>query len=181
MPFLLYRVETEKNGGEIRYTRERQIVLGGKSGPFAKHVQEKYRQEPKEDMFWEMEESKIVQALGCDQADKMTIIIDMKPNVKGNVSLYRLKRVWGYSQRDWTPIAVQLMPLHVDKIVADPEQFKAGFNGPCKNELVHEFLYLQGGTQEGTWAWGRVGSVNGALLWPKVFNEFAKTIQEYTK
>ena len=79
-------------------------------------------------------------------------------------------------------MAVQLLPLFVDRSEEDPKQFKAIFIWTKeKGEFVHEFLYLQGGTQEGTWAWGRVGSVNGALLWPPIFNHFAREIFKYTE
>jgi hypothetical protein len=39
----------------------------------------------------------------------------------------------------------------------------------AERDVVGEFLYVQGGTTGGTWNWGPVGSVNGALVWPDAF------------
>jgi hypothetical protein len=33
-------------------------------------------------------------------------------------------------------------------------------------DFTYEFLYVNGGAKGGTWTWGLVGRVNGALLWP---------------
>jgi hypothetical protein len=45
----------------------------------------------------------------------------------------------------------------------------------------NKLLYLQGGIKEGSWVWGRIGSVNGCLLWPDAFNFFVKKILPFTK
>jgi hypothetical protein len=103
----------------------------------------------------------------------------MKPTVERNVSLSQLNKVWGYSQPDWTPIAVQLGALYVGQPDDNPERFKTEFHDPGSKDLIHEFLYLQAGTSVGNWAWGRVGSVNGVLLWPSVFRKFCEVISEY--
>jgi hypothetical protein len=39
----------------------------------------------------------------------------------------------------------------------------------AERDQLGEFLYLQGGVKKGTWNWGMVGRVNGALLWPDAF------------
>jgi hypothetical protein len=92
------------------------------------------------------------------------------------VSLYRVRRAWGYSYPWWTPFAVQLETLYVDAKVAEPEAFKQTFITSVPGDLVHEFLYLQGGTTGGSWTWGRVGSVNAPLLWPDALRYFVKCI-----
>ena len=129
---------------------------------------------------WELSAAELLRALGHD-GERTWFVVDMKPNVRRNVSLYRLTHIWGHSYADWTPVAFQLRTIFVDLRHDDPEGFKQRFRIPGKGDIVHEFLYLQGGSQRSNWAWGRVGSVNGALLWPDAFNHFVKCISQYTK
>lgn len=50
------------------------------------------------------------------------------------------------------------------------EKFKKQFDDRgADGSLVGEFLHLQGGVTGGTWNWGKVGRVNGALLWNDAF------------
>jgi len=66
--------------------------------------------------------------------------------------------------------ALQLDALFSDRYEEDKDKFKASFvKEAAEQEVVGEFLYVQGGTTGGTWNWGKVGSVNGALLWPDAF------------
>jgi hypothetical protein len=97
------------------------------------------------------------------------LVIDLKPNVKRNVSLYEVLDVWGYSYHTWTPIAVCLRELYVDDEREDASTFKDQFDHAGTGHLVGEFLYVQGGVGGGTWNWGMVGRVNGALLWRDAF------------
>ena len=95
----------------------------------------------------------------------------MKPRVAGNVSLYRLLDVWGFSYDSWTPLAIRLRALFGDRQEANPLAFKNSFVDPgIDHSLVGEFLYVQGGVSKGTWNWGQVGRVNGALLWRDAFD-----------
>ena len=43
--------------------------------------------------------------------------------------------------------------------------------------IAHEFLYLNGGTGEGTWNWGMAGSVNGALLFQDAWEYLANQVR----
>jgi hypothetical protein len=64
-------------------------------------------------------------------------------------------------------------------------QFKRKFAFPSEKKLVdnggpvHEFLYLRHERPDRRWHWGRVGMVNGALLWPEVFDHFVQRIKTY--
>jgi|GEM_PF-990097 hypothetical protein len=108
------------------------------------------------------------------------LVIDLKPDWDGVVSLYRLKTIWGYSERACTAICVRLEPLFVDLEVEDSIRFKNEFQLPPGKEPVgpvHEFLYLNHleGVR-GAWTWGQVRNVNGALLWPKALAYFIERI-----
>lgn len=111
---------------------------------------------------------------------KWFFVFDIKPDLEGNVSLYRLDHVWGYSQQTWTPICLRLDPLFVDLEVEDSEEFKHKFQVPPPEERggpVHEFLYVNHPHGvKGRWEWGKVGHVNGALLWPEALAYFIERI-----
>jgi hypothetical protein len=85
------------------------------------------------------------------------VLKDLKPKAKGNVSLYRLTDIWGFSYREWTPICLRLETFFRDKMVRDPDECKREFEFRADHceEIIHEFLYLNGGTsgEPGTGAW----------------------------
>ena len=172
MPFLLYKLSD--HGTTYRQIHE--IALAGKKGPFAKHVLGRMDGGGSRPLEWHLSEAALLQQLDANDVDGNALLIDLKPNVHGNVSLYRLCDVWGFSYETWTPLALRLRPLFIDRDAADPPRFKAKFSNPPQHPSVHEFLYLQGGTNKGTWTWGRVGSVNGALLWPDALRYFLRSM-----
>jgi hypothetical protein len=176
MPFMLYDTRSVPNGKE--YALVRQVKLAGRNGPLATISRSKNSQ-VEIPFHWHATGSEIVAQLGG--TSQQAVIIDLKPKVAGNVSLYKLLDVWGFSYEDWTPIALILESLFVDKDVRDPGTFKTRFVHECREDsLVGEFLYLQGGVKHSAhrneWNWGQVGSVNGALLWPDAFRFLAGEI-----
>jgi hypothetical protein len=183
MPFVVYR--KEKNF----LIKEKEVPLAGKKGPIFSIVtkradKEKWQERYKEEDYgigWEITEKDLLEELNFN-SESFSLVIDLKPSVKNNVSLYYLRRIWGYSYSSWTPIALQLETIYVDKEVENSEEFKKKIVIPRhKGDIVHEFLYLKGGIKEGSWVWGRTGSVNGCLLWPDAFNFFVKKILPFTK
>jgi hypothetical protein len=121
---------------------------------------------------WHLRERRLLELLGTDDPSRHALVIDLKPRVDGNVSLYRLRNVWGYRGEGWAPLALQLEVLFADREEPDPDRFKQCFREPGKEgTLVHEFLYLGK-----NWNWGMVGRVNGALLWPDAFDYFVAEI-----
>jgi hypothetical protein len=119
----------------------------------------------------------ILSRLGIEQPAEHRILIDLKPSDKTNVSLYRLRDGWGYSNEGWTPLALRLESLLVDDPRDNPTIFKQEFLGPSETrDFIYEFLYLNGGTSGGKWTWGMVGRVNGALLWPDALRYFISSI-----
>jgi hypothetical protein len=166
MPFFLYALDSQR--GEYRQVRE--VSLSGKASPF-RTVSAEAGQE------WHASEERILSLLGVERPDEHRILIDLKPGDKSTVSLYRLRDVWGYSYKDWTPLALRLESLLVDEPQDNPSTFKQVFCGPLRTkDFIYEFLYLNGGTKSGKWTWGLVGRVNGTLLWPDALRYFLKAI-----
>lgn len=177
MPFIVYR----KEGNQLEKVKE--VSLAGRNGPIYSLAKSKcsnihVNEEEEEGIGWEITEKEIIKELGFD-AGLHRLVIDLKPSVKNNVSLYYLRKIFGYSYYGWTPIALQLETIFVDKYVENPEEFKQKFQPPEEGDIVHEFLYLRGGYKEGNWVWGRAGSVNGCLLWPDALRFFIDKISPY--
>jgi hypothetical protein len=113
---------------------------------------------------------------------KYFVVIDLKPTADRNVSLYRIQNVWGVTTKTWTPLALRLQGLYVDRDTANPSRFKTSFRPPNeaqRQNQIHEFLYC--GHSNGIsdkWRWGRSGAVNGALLWPDAFNYLVDSIRQ---
>jgi hypothetical protein len=185
MALLAYRISA---GSPPTLSRVRQIALAGTRGPFCRHVQSLLHAQSQTLPTWQLSEQEILDLLpGLQPAAAHALVVDLKPSDRAKVSLFRVLRVWGWSYESWTPIALRLRELYGDEPQADPSSFKRSFPlpGTPKKELVHEFLYLRGGTVPKTgkdrgrdWTWGPVGSVNAALLWPPPFQYFVKQIKE---
>lgn len=166
MPFFLYALNSEH--GEYRQIRE--ISLSGTASPFRTISAEAGQK-------WHASDGRILSLLGVKRPAEHRILIDLKPSDKSNVSLYRLRNVWGHSYEDWTPLALRLESLLVDEPQDSPSTFKQIFVAPVETkDFIYEFLYLNGGTRSGKWTWGLVGRVNGALLWPDALGYFVGSI-----
>lgn len=169
MPFFLYQI-----AGDFFVRVRSNVPLAGLNGPLCR-VAQTSPQEPE----WELSEDALLRQLGVDGTEH-AFVIDLKPKVSGEVSLYRLKHVWGYSSAGWTPLALELEALYVDE--SPPETisvtaFKERFPKPAQpGDRIYEFLYVNGDGTTGSWAFGRVGSVNAPLLWESVFDSFLKRI-----
>lgn len=171
MPFLLYK----QSGNEMQ--RVRQIALGGNQGPFARHVGNRLDDGATAPIEWHLTEKQMLTLLQTDKPDEQALIVELKPKAEGNVSLYRITDAWGHTKPHWTPLALRLQTLFVDRQESDPDAFQEQFELPEDDgDLVHEFLYLTAGTESDSWNWGRTGSVNAALLWPNTFRYFVKAM-----
>lgn len=110
MPFMLYDVVGKDGYRQYMYLKNVQIA--GNTGPLA--AIEKNSNGARPSPFgWHASASDIVAAIPGTTAGQ-EILIDLKPNVSENVSLYRLTDVWGFSYDDWTPLALLLQTLFAD-------------------------------------------------------------------
>jgi hypothetical protein len=177
MAFIVYRWNKD-NEGFRRFEYEQEVSLAGKNGPIALHVNDIPKKEGIKELHWHLTEDEILSRLG-KTSHRHALVVDLKPTVENNVSLYQLKEIWGFSYEVWTPIAVRLETIFVDKSHLDPKEFKQRFDDKeCVRVPVYEFLYLQGGIDGGFWSWGPVGSINGALLWPDALDYFIGVLSD---
>lgn len=187
MPFYLYQYEDLGKRIEFIQTKELKAIprLMLKSC-----IEDEFKKRNREPLEWHMNEDDLIYVAnktGLVDSDKnlrdfkYAIVIDLKPNVSNNVSLYWLKDIWGYSYKEWTPLCLRLNKLFADRPEANANEFKKKFslNNGSKLEDVFEFLYIQAGVKEGRWIWGQVGTVNGALLWPDAMKFFIKNTSSY--
>src|SRR5437870_5617401 len=146
MPFLLYEVDGPQ--GQEKYTWVHPFRLAGKNGSLAQVVV--MRNPQKAVPFgWHATSEELIQLQG-GKSSSQAVVIDMKPNVQKNVSLYRLLDVWGYSFANWTPLALRLQALFVDRLEPKPAEFKKSFVDPAEDHrLAGEFLYVHGGVTDG--------------------------------
>lgn len=170
MPFMLYDITAGPACRSYRYFTT--VSIAGRHGPLAQ-IQSNRNPTGTVPCAWHATSADIVGAIPGGLAGQ-EIVIDLKPTVATNVSLYRLLDVWGFSAATWTPLALHLECLFADLEHPNPLQFKAAFDdSDADRSRVGEFLYLQGGVKEGTWNWGKIGRVNGTLLWPAAFDYLA--------
>ena len=187
MPFYLYS-KNPINGGFSEYIQVGNISLAGVNnviyGSLTATNQLQQNQGQNAGIGWHLSEIDLL-GTATEQylnepvlANEYAIVIDLKPNVANNVSLYEIKDIWGFSYSDYTPIALRIELLFGDHHHQNPDAFKQYFQDDnCPRDQVHEFLYLRGGYNFGDWNWGRVGMVNGALLWPDALEFFFTEIQ----
>jgi len=179
MAFQIYR--EQQNG---TWTQIRAVKL---ANTIASYVQQQIRRSGfKDTLKWDASEQQLLALEDEEFAGwQHRLVIDLKRTTEGNLSLYQLQHIWGWTLESWTPIALRLRPIFVDEKVKHYEQFKKKLELPSEGKLaanggpVHEFLYLRHERPNGRWYWGRVGMVNGALLWPDVFDHFVQRIRTY--
>ena len=178
MAFLVY--ERRKNpDGSSEFKQLRNLSLAGsRNGVLAAYVK---RQRFGSGTGWAIGVEQILKEAGYAEANTYAVIIDLKPGDKEGVSLYELKRVFGYTSTGWTPIMLHLEALFAGQPKENVEEFKQQFSDvdcPEERRPVHTFLYLQDTYEGGSWNWGPVGTVNAALLWPEAIEFFINHVRK---
>mgnify|MGYP005646407561 CR=1 FL=1 len=174
MPFLLYERTTDDDGS-ARYFQLKDISLAGRSGGLVYPFVSAYGK-PGRPFPWHATVKDLLSESGIHPKNH-AVLVQTRPLLEGNLSLYELTDVMGYSYGEWTPLCLRMEALVVDQTLPDPERFKMKFrcNVP-RRRRVHQFLYLQGGVDGGSWKWGPVGSVNGVLLFPDALAFFMEML-----
>ncbi len=90
---------------------------------------------------WVIDEEDLKREIGATSNDEIKV-------VHSNGMTFKLRKIIGYSYPEWTPLAFQLL---------DED-----------GALVHNFLYMNGGTELENWAFVASG-IYGANLWPDAF------------
>ena len=172
MAFLVYEWDVVAG----RFANPQSAALAGNTGPLCAAAQAHIALNPGPPVRWHARESALLRRLGHDPSSH-ALFTDVNPNSQDRIEFYRFLDVWGFTYEDWTPIAVRLRQLYA-RAHSDPAAARQAFAPPPESgPVVVEFLYLQGGTNGGTWNWGSAGSVNGALLFPDAWEYFVAAIQ----
>lgn len=125
----------------------------------------------------------VADTLRLVELDGSALIINLKPRSKaGNLSLYEVVEVFGFSASGWTPLMLYLRGLFVDE---NPSRFDEKDFVRSQSETedpIFSMMYLDGtvrnGKLEGRWTAPRPSSTNSVLLWPASFEYFAQQAQE---
>ncbi len=124
---------------------------------------------------WELTEESLLAFYRVDPR-QFAIIIDLKPRMQDPVSLYQLKHVWGYSANEWTPLALEFEGLYVEERLP-PAETQQEFTMPLeRTPPIYEFLYVNADAFKGTCTFGKVGYVNGTLLFEPAFHSLVSRI-----
>ena len=195
MPFRLYRTTGEEGGLDVVELAKPWITFGGhKNGILLKHLKRRgvldaaRDQAPGNDdvYFAYFPVGDLLESDGINPAIHR-LVIDLKPGVSGNVSLYDVRELWVAIHEAWTPVMLRLHPLFMDRRVAKGREWE------CKQRLlldpnrdagrpIHDIVYLKGGygrrgeNESGWWGPSRLGQYSAVLLFPKVAEHFSKTI-----
>ncbi len=122
----------------------------------------------------------IPKALAQAGRPSSTIVIDLKPEKDGNVSLYELRHVWGHCLKPYTPLLLELRCLFVDVTTSNIDKSDFIRDSSSLDKPAFCFLYLNGtvadGTLQGKWIPPGPSPTNGALLWPATLKWFLAAI-----
>ena len=150
---MFYAYTKRQEGNKYHFSRNYHITLGGnKWGVIREYLDKTKPSRLSVPYKWHFPIEKGLKQL---EYDENSILIDAKPHKEGNVSLYEILDIWGYTTRTWTPILLRLKALLVDEEASyyDKKQFK--ITGYPNIETVLTFLYLRGGIYRnsffGTW------------------------------
>ena len=95
MPFFVHQL-TRSASGAIIAQRPHAVRLPGNGGPFRRHAEPLFARAPEGMLPWHLDETQVLRLLDASPAD-CALIVDLKPDHPTEVSLYRLRHVWGHS------------------------------------------------------------------------------------
>lgn len=108
-----------------------------------------------------------------------SVIIDIKPN-GGEVFLYELDRVFGFSYEGWSPIMLKLKLLYND--TTKDEVDKSNFIYPENPEVIYTMYYLYGSIRDGklTGTWSPpYGTITALLFWLDAMTFFVEQVKKF--
>jgi len=173
--YALYETTFESGGCRYRFVK-RVSLFGCKVGYIPCLLGANLSSNAHEPFTWHV---KIRDGLRRSGLRDNTLVINLKPNsASPNLSLYELVNVWGYSNCGWTPIMLHIRGLFIDE---DPKAVdgKEFFRGSGDiDDPIFSMMYLNGtikdGVLQGRWTPPRASPTNAVLLWPDVFEFFAR-------
>ncbi|MDY6960262.1 MAG: hypothetical protein SVK08_14015 [Halobacteriota archaeon] len=179
--YLIYEKTRKSKGFTYKKLRDTCLV-GCKRGEIVKLLRSTLKdgdgETNKEGFRWRINVEEVMRQIGRENE---ALAINLKPkNKEGNLSLYEVKNVWGFSSCNWTPIMLHLTGLFVDKDPASVDEdlfFKVEEPMP-----IFSLMYVHGtvrqGEIEGRWTSTGPSTRNGVLLWPEAFHYFQTEAQK---
>jgi len=174
--YYLYQEDVEDN--KIVFKRLERISLAGHiNGLIARYLKKTINNSITEPYPWHIESDKLFNTLDLPGN---ALVIDVKPNSKDKISLFKVKNIWGYSRSGWTPIMLELKTIVHDKNLDgyNRENVEPEKESYEKGDSVFTFLYLRGTIQngklvgEGKWCFPGPSPTNSVLLWPRARDYF---------
>lgn len=174
MPFLLYSTSGLPDGSK-EYRQVGTISLAGiNRGLIYRACQQGLSGR---DTGWALSAADLLSVGGYDPASH-SLITDVSPAREGEINLFEIRAVAGYSYREWTPIMLDLEQLFDGEVErgSEVERKLCFVDIEAPRHPVRTSLYLRGGHGGGTWNFGHVGRVNGPLLWEDAMEFFISQV-----
>ncbi|SHK57644.1 hypothetical protein [Alicyclobacillus tolerans] len=171
--YFMYQEET--NGLSTTFERRNQVALAGnRSGLIVQYLRQKLSSGSTEPFEWYVHVSDLIRTLSLDGN---ALVIDVKPNSKELLTLFKIQEIVGLSSNGWTPILLKLQEILVDEDVSRYDRTNFTLND-YQGSTVYTFLYLMGTVKNGEiigqWTFPRPGSTNSVLLWRETWEYFNK-------
>lgn len=179
--FYIYKVKPV--GNQVSFVQNRDVSLfGSVNGIIPQMLQEITPSKQREAYKWEIDLARDLPKIGIEQS---SVVIDLKPNQEGKISLYEIKKIFGYSDCGWTPMMFYLQTLFVDEPGDDKMKKKFKVNVEDA-ENIFTFHHVPNGTVRngkivGKWTPPRPSSTNSALLWEDSIDYFIECRQKVNK
>jgi len=179
--YYIYKEEMEDNKVLFRQIKVTHLA-GCTNGLIAKYLKKTINNSVTEPYAWHIASDKLFKTL-CLPGN--ILVIDIKPNSKEELSLFKIKNIWGYSSSGWTPIMLELKiivhnknPDDYNRESVEPENYE-------ESDSVFTLLYLKGtirnGKLEDKWIFPGRSSTNSVLLWPDARDYFISKMQMHKK
>jgi hypothetical protein len=170
--YCLYNFQRQENTKNFQFYKETHL-FGRNKGLIAQILKEKRPCTGSIGCKWQINLENDLPVIGLESR---VIVVDLKPYATGNLSLYELVNVFGYSFSGWTPMMLHLKTIFVDE-EGHSDQKKAFEISEDRQENVFTFAHvmdgwIKNGELIGIWTPPRPSSTNSALLWDDVFEYF---------
>ena len=170
--YYLYNFQKQETTKKFQKDKETHL-FGCNKGLIAHILKEKRPCSSSDECKWQITLEDDLPAIGLESK---AIVIDLKPYATGNLSLYELVNVFGYSSSGWTPMMLHLKTIFVDE-EGHSDQKESFEITEDMQENVFTFAHvmdgwIKNGELIGKWTPPRPSSTNSALLWDDVFEYF---------
>lgn len=170
MAFLIYQADPLTDNHRHYHTPSGMMLAGNRNGLIYKAC--KHHFDGRELVPWTVTDTEMLTAIDKDP-QKYALFSDVTPDREDEANVYRIKSVSGFTNERWTPIMISMeTTLHEEVQRGTHVQRKQSFDDRSPIDKVVSFAYLHGGHSGGSWNFGRVGSVNGTLLWADALDWF---------